>query len=112
MEVSKEVQEKLIEFQRVEQQLQLVLTQKYQIELVLNEGKKALEELEKAAKSADVHKAIGQILLKVNKEEVISELTEKIDTYDIRMKSLSKQEKKLKEELKELQDRLRGVIGE
>lgn len=107
--VSQDMQEKLREFQELEQQIRLVLTQKYQFELQLREAKNTIEELDKS-KKPEVHKAIGQILIKTSKESVKTELKEAIETLELRLKTLEKQEKKLNEKLQPLKDRLRGAF--
>jgi len=107
--ISPEIQQKLMEFQEAQQQARMVLTQKYQIELQLKETEAALDELEKAGKT-EVHKVIGQILIKSDKETVSKDLKEKADTLSVRLKSLDSQEKKLTDQLKSLQDRLQGVL--
>lgn len=107
--ISPEIQKKLMEFQEAQQQARLILGQKYQVEIQLRESQNALEELNKHEK-VEVHKAIGQLLIKVNKDDIVKELTEKIETLELRLKTLEKQEKKLGDTLKSLQDRLQGVI--
>lgn len=107
--ISKEMQEKILEFQETQQQARIVLTQKYQLDMQLKETKNAIEELGKLEKT-EVHKAIGNILIKAPKEEVLKELKEREETLDIRLKTLEKQEAKLREKLNTLQDRIQGII--
>jgi len=108
--LSPEIQQKLREFQEAQQQARMVLTQKYQIELQLKESEAALDELEKAG-NTEVHKIIGQILIKSDKETISKDLKEKADILGVRLKSLDSQEKKITGQLKSLQDRLQGVIS-
>lgn len=108
--LSPEIQQKIMEFQETQQQAQIVFSQKYQMEIQLNEVKNAIAELEKLEK-AEVHKAVGQILIKACREDVLKELKEKNEILSLRLGALQKQEAKLREKLKSLQDRLSGVVA-
>ena len=110
-QLNPEMQQKIQEFQEAQQQARILMSQKYQIEMQLKETQNALEELEKAG-SAEVHKIVGQILIKSDKNTVQSELKEKTETLDIRLKTIDKQEKKVMEKLKTLQEELqKGLAG-
>jgi|TARA_Y100000310_G_C20702729_1_gene831535 prefoldin beta subunit len=109
-EPSPEIQEKMKEFYEMQQQARMVLAQKYQVELQLKEAEGALSELESAEGKAEVHKVVGQILIKSNKDAVSKELKEKKDNLEVRLKSITSQEKKFTDQMKSLQDRLQGVI--
>jgi prefoldin beta subunit len=110
MEMSKEMQKKIMEFQQVQEQARIVVAQKLRMDIELKSAKKALEELEKMGKGK-VHKAVGNVLIETDKESTIKELKETIDTLELNLKSLEKQETTLKNKLKSLQDRLQGVIS-
>lgn len=111
VQLSQEMQQKIQEFQEAQQQARILMSQKYQIEVQMKETQNALEELEKSG-SAEVHKIVGQILIKSDKNTVQSELKEKTETLDIRLKTIEKQEKKVMEKLKTLQSELqKGLSG-
>ena len=107
--ISPDMQKQIMEFQQAQQQARLVMSQKYQMELQLKELDSALSELDKSGKT-EIHKVIGQILIKSDKDSVEKELKEKKETLEVRLKSIEAQEKKLTTTLKSLQDRLQGVI--
>ena len=109
-QLSEEVQTKLREFQAAQQRAGMILSQKYQVDMHLRETSAALAELDKTSADVEVHKAVGQILIKTDKESVVIDLNEKKDSLEVRMKSLETQEKKISNELKSLQDRLQGII--
>ena len=109
MEISPEMQKNLRELQEVEQQARVIMAQRYQMEMQVKETQKALGEIE-ASKGAEVHKVVGQILIKAKPEEVSKELKEKVETMQVRLDTLKKQEDKLKDRMKSVQDRLQGVI--
>jgi len=109
--ISPEIQQKLVEFQEAQQQGKMLMSQKYQLEMQLNESKAAISELEKS-ENAEVHKAVGQILIKSDKDTIVKELKEKMDTLEVRLKSIGTQEKKITDNLKSIQDRLQSVLPE
>ncbi|HIJ98707.1 TPA: prefoldin subunit beta [archaeon] len=110
-QLSQEMQQKIQDFQEAQQQARVLLSQKYQIELQMKETQNALDELEKAG-NTEVHKVVGQILIKSDKNTVHSELKEKVETLELRLKTIEKQEKKVMEKVKTLQEELqKGLAG-
>ena len=109
MEMSKEMQEKILEFQQVQEQARIVVSQKLRIDIELKSAKKALKELEKMGKGK-VHKAVGNVLIETDKDSTMKELKDTMDTLELNLKTLEKQETTLKNKLKSLQDRLQGVL--
>ncbi len=107
--LSPEAQQLLMEMQIFQQQVQTVMAQKENLNLQSMEIDKALEELEKA-KDDDVYKAVGPILIKSSKKDLKTELNEKKETIGLRLKSLEKQEERMKEKLKESQEKLEDII--
>jgi len=109
-ELPPQVQNMLSQLQQIQQQLQAVISQKVQIEALIRETDDALKELEKS-KSEEVYKAVGNILVKSDKSEVVKELTEKKETYEVRIKTLERQEEKLRERLTEMQRKIQGMLS-
>lgn len=109
IKITPEAQQILIELQTFQQQMQTVLIQKESLNIQNMEIDKALEELKKAT-TEDVYKAVGPILIKSTKKDLEKELTEKKETVDLRLKSLQKQEDRLKEKLKESQERFEEFL--
>ena len=70
---------------------------------------KALEELKKAT-TEDVYKAVGPILIKSTKKDLEKELSEKKETLELRLKSLQKQEDRIKEKLKGVQEKFEDFL--
>ena len=93
-------QTKIAQLQLLQQNLQGILAQKQQLESELIEVDSALSE---ADKSSESYKIIGKIMVLTSKEQVINELEEKKNTLNLRLKSFSKQEEKIKENLESLQ---------
>lgn len=111
-ELPPQVQNLIAQLQQVQQQLQLVITQRAQIEAMLEETKQALEELQKVDENTPIYKTVGSILVKESKEKVVKELTEKAESYDIRLKTLGRQEERLRERFAELQKKIQALLGQ
>ena len=105
-----EAQQILIEMQMFQQQMQAVSMQKETLSMQNVEIDKALEELTKSKETNDVYKAVGPILIKSTVKSLDSELKEKKETIDLRLKSLEKQETRVREKLKEVQEKLEHII--
>ena len=101
-----QVQQRLLRFQQLQQTLQTVLTQKQQLELELTEVEQALSELEKLTDAAVIYKSIGSLLVKSEKGNVTTELTERKDLLKTRVDILGKQEERLRSQVKDLQTKL------
>jgi prefoldin beta subunit len=113
MEMTEEMQGKVMQFQQLQQQIQMVATQKYQVDLQLAEIEKTVEELDKLKKDAPIYKSIGSLLVNVEDKEVLkTELKKKKETMGIRTKTLSNQEKSLREKHQELQTELSKALGQ
>jgi prefoldin beta subunit len=111
IKLSPEAQQVLMELQTFQQQMQTVLMQKESLSIQNMEIEKALEELGKSEHD-DVYKAVGPILIKSTKKDLTKELNEKKETIDLRIKSLQKQETRLKDKLKESQERFEDIFKE
>ena len=105
------IQERLLRLQQVQQGLQSVLTQKQQLELELTETEQALSELEKMDEKAIIYKSIGSLLVKAEKANVITELTERKELLNTRIGVLGKQEERLRAQAKDLQSRLQKDLS-
>lgn len=109
LKLSPEAQQVLIELQTFQQQMQTVLIQKESLSIQSMEIDKALEELNKTEHD-DVYKAVGPVLIKSTKKELTKELKERKETIELRLKSLKKQENRVKEKLKESQEKFEGIL--
>ena len=101
-----QVQQRLLRLQQLQQTLQVVLTQKQQLELEFTEVEQALSELEKLTDSATIYKSIGSLLVKAKKGKVTTELNERKDLLNMRINVLGKQEERLRTQVKDLQTKL------
>ena len=106
VELPPQLQEQLVRLQQLQQTLQSVATQKQQVELELSETDKALAELEKSTDDTPVYKSVGSILVKSNKQTLLTELKERKELMTTRVTVLGKQEERTRERLKEVQEKI------
>ena len=95
------LQEQLVKMQQSQQNLQLISSQKQQLQFEELETEKALEELKKASENDTVYKHAGSILIKSNKNDLIADLEERKELAKTRVTVLLKQETRIKETLQE-----------
>ena len=106
------LQNQLIEFQQLQQQLQGLANQKFQLTVEENETDKTLEELKTVDDKTVVYKSIGAVLLSVKDHKALAEeLEEKKESVGVRIKALDRQEKALKERYQKLHEELTAAMG-
>ncbi|HJJ29620.1 MAG TPA: prefoldin subunit beta [Methanocorpusculum sp.] len=106
-----QIQQQLGMFQQIQQQLQQVSSQKMQYEMTLRETKRALEEVESTPDEAVIFSAVGSILIQKQKVTVKTELEEKIDSLELRINSMDKQEKAMTTKATQLQKQIQEAIS-
>jgi prefoldin beta subunit len=105
------VQERLLRLQQVQQSLQATIVQKQQTELELNENDSALEEVQKTTEDTPMFKSVGSLLIKTEKTKITSELTERKELLNTRISVLTKQEERLRSQMKDLQTKLQQDLN-
>ncbi|MCK4717901.1 MAG: prefoldin subunit beta, partial [Thermoplasmata archaeon] len=91
------IEGKIAQLKQIEQQLQAIMAQRYQMELQASELKKTLEALEEIGADVEVYSTAGSIMFKVEDHGKLKEkLADDDETMEIKIKSLEKQEKTLK----------------
>jgi prefoldin beta subunit len=108
--ISPKVQNQLNMLQQLQQQLQTILQQKAQYELAVREAKRAQEEISDSADDAVMYMSVGTVMMQKKKEIVDAKLTEKVETLELRIKSLEKQEKMLQGKFEQLQAQIKAAI--
>ncbi|MFZ0647359.1 MAG: prefoldin subunit beta, partial [Nitrososphaeraceae archaeon] len=98
------LREQLSRLQQLQQNLQAIMMQKQQVELEIVETDRALEELRKLEGDNPVYKGAGPLLIKANKDDVLKELEEKKELSNTRLTVLGKQETRVKDNLKEVEN--------
>jgi len=93
----------LKELQMIEQNLQQYQAQRQQFQNQITEAESALAEI---SGSQESYKIIGNIMVRTDAEKLRLELEEKKEMFEVRVKSLTKQEEKLRAKSKELQSQV------
>ena len=104
------LQEQIAKLQQTQQNLQMTVSQKQQLEFENIETEKSLEELKKVSDDDAVFKFAGTILVKSNKQTLLEDLEEKKELIKTRTTILAKQEDKLKTSLKEQESKIQEMI--
>ena len=104
------LQEQVGRMQQLQQNLQSIMLQKQHLESEHLETERALELLLKANDDDIVYKTAGSILVKSDKTNLVSELQEKKELANTRLTVLSKQEARVKENLKEAETKIREML--
>lgn len=104
------LREQLTRLDNLQQNLQAVAMQKQQVEAELADAEKTLEELKNVPDDQQIYKYVGSLLIKVSKDAISKELDEKKDVSQTRSLVLTKQESRLKENVKELQTKIDDMI--
>jgi len=111
-EISPKLQNQIAQFQQLQQQLQSVLSQKFRLEAQLREAQMTVDELGKSPDKVIIYKSIGSLLIKASdKSSVLKEVEEDKETLEIRIKTLDRQEKSLREKYQVMQDQLSKALG-
>ncbi len=106
------LQQKLEQAQKLQGELEVIISQRYQLELNLKEVEKTLEELEKVDEGTPIYKNIGSILVKAkSKEEIKKELEEKKEMLEIRLKAVKRQQELLQKKYEEIQREFAAAYG-
>ena len=104
------LQEQVARLQNLQQNLQSIMGQKQHLEMEQIETERALEVLKKTADADTVYKSAGPLLVKSTKQNLITELEEKKELSNTRITVLSKQETRIKENLKEVEDKIKTML--
>ncbi len=108
-QIPKEVQDKLAQFQGLQNQLQMISLQKQQFMLQSAEIDNALAELEKTSEGK-IYEAVGPLFIETNKEGSNKKLKDSKETVGARIKILEKQEQKINARLDELKTELQELL--
>ncbi|MCW3128896.1 MAG: prefoldin subunit beta [Methanophagales archaeon] len=110
-EIPPQVQNQLAQLQQLKVQIEAVGRQKMQVEALLRDSESALDELEKLDENSVIYKNVGELMIKADKELVKEDLSEKKETYDLRLKTLERQEERVQKKYQQLQQQLREALG-
>jgi len=106
----KQIQAALEEFQQLQRQLQMVLMQRQQMAVQMEEMKNANDELKKA--SGTVYRLVGSLMIESSKEDAKKDVTERLETYEVRNATMQKQEERMRARLDGLRGELEKAMAE
>lgn len=105
------VQNQIAQFQQLTQQIQMITTQKIQLDAQAKELDRTVQELEKAPEDSAVFKNVGTLLVQVkDRQGLMTELKEQKETVEVRVKTLERQDKHLRERHQNLQSQITQAL--
>ena len=110
MDIPQEVQDKLAQFQNMQNQMQVVTLQKQQLMLQntdIDNARKALEGLVEG----DVYRMVGPMLIQTSKDGGLKYLSDEKEMASAKLKVMEKQEKKLVEKLNDMRGELQSMLN-
>lgn len=109
MEVSNDAKDDILKFQQIQQQLQLIMMQKQDLQAQKAEVENAIKELGKI-KGEGAYEVIGNIMIKKSKKELEESLKNKKELIELRLSTIEKQQEKLTKDASKLQEKLAKQI--
>ncbi|MDO8647219.1 MAG: prefoldin subunit beta [Candidatus Diapherotrites archaeon] len=106
-----ELQQNLMEFEKNRNQLMNIGAQKQQLQMQSAAADAALAELNKTSEKK-AYKAVGNILVLCDVEDLKKELSEQKESTDLRIKTVQKQEDNLIEKLNKLRSKIETAAAE
>jgi prefoldin beta subunit len=101
----KQSDDNLVQLQLLEQNMQTFLMQKQQFQMQLSEIESALLNIKDSKKT---YKIIANVMVDTDKQTLEKELQQKKEVLELRIKSLEKQEEKIREKSEKLQKEVLG----
>jgi len=101
-------EQQISEINNLQRQLQMIMMQRQQLSLGVEEM--TMAELELSKSKGAVYRAAGALLIESNKEDAQKEIKEKLETTNLRLAVLGKQEEKLKTRFNELREKIEGAM--
>lgn len=107
-----QVQDQLKQLDDLQQQLAGVMQQVAQYRGQLEELKRTVMALDEVDADTPVYRSVGAVLIKLRDPATLkSEMEDRTETLEVRLKGLEKQEAPLKERIQVLQERIRTAMG-
>ncbi len=108
--ISPQLQDQIMKLQQLQQKMEILVTQRMQLERELKETELALSELANLGADALVYKTIGAILVKAEKDKLNEELDDRKETLDMRIKTILRQEERAKSDLDDKRKALQAAL--
>jgi len=109
-EIPPQIQQQIIRMQQLQQSLELLISQRTQLEIQLRETEMALKELEGVKPEDAVYKIVGPLLVKADPSKVKGELEDLKVSIDTRIKTLKRQEERSRQQLEEMREKIQAAL--
>ncbi|AAY79997.1 prefoldin subunit beta [Sulfolobus acidocaldarius] len=106
-----ELQTELVKLQQLQEQLNRVIAERSVIDSQLREVNKVLDELKQLPSDTIIYKIVGNLLVKVNKDNVEKELDDQKTILELRSRTYQNQETKLRTQLEEKQKKVNEMLS-
>ena len=100
------IKEQILRLQQIQQNLQAIMMKKQQIEQEIAETDTILEKIKQIDGDNKVYKRYDNLLIKSKREDILKEFKEKKVTLNTRMSVVEKQEIRVKDNLKEVENKI------
>ena len=100
------LREQLLRLQQIQQNLQAIIRKKQQVAQETADTDRVIEEIIKIEEDNKIYKRYNTLLIKSNREDILEELREKKEKLNIRMMVVEKQEKRVSDNLKEVENKI------
>ncbi len=113
-EIDEETKREIVEYQNLQQQIQVMMMQRQQTLAAIAELDKAKEEVEKSAGNgagATLYRFIGNVIVPKKKDELLNDLKDEKVGLESRRDVFQKQEERLRKRFDELQKKLQAKLG-
>ena len=110
MELPQDVQKDIVNFQALQNQLNIIQTQLAQIDAELRSISEAISALE-GSEDEFAYKAVGSILVRERKSVLLAELKDRKETLEVKKQSLAKKSKQIETKLIELKKKIETALA-
>ncbi|HYY70828.1 MAG TPA: prefoldin subunit beta [Nitrososphaeraceae archaeon] len=100
------ITEQILRLQQIQQNLQAIMMKKQEIEQEIAETDTILEEIKKLDGDNKIYKRYDNLLIKSKREDILEEFKEKKVTLNTRMLVVEKQESRVNDNLKEVENKI------
>jgi prefoldin beta subunit len=109
---SPQQQQELVRLQQMQQQVEMIIQQRVNLEAQSKELELAIKELEAAGAESICYKSVGGLLIKADQSALLQESKDKKDTMEMRVKSLQNQEERIKKSFEEQRSKIQKMLKE
>lgn len=86
------------------------MMQKESLKTRKQEINNALEELDDAAEDEELYHSVGMLLINRDKDDLEEKLNDELESLDMKIKSLERREKKMKDKVQDAQNKIAGGL--